>query len=109
MAYELNVWANVFMNCAAGSTRTLIAKELEIVRQDLEATKKESTNLSLRLVEALKTAEENREKADSNLTQAQNNNRQLKRANDDLKLDLQKASGTFSYVEQRVVEIPFRG
>ncbi|KOM37569.1 hypothetical protein LR48_Vigan03g095100 [Vigna angularis] len=81
MAYELT-----------GAAKSLMVEELETARQDLEAAQKENINLLLRLIETLKIAEDDCTKATTSLTQAKNTNRQLKRENDTLKLDLQKAS-----------------
>lgn len=58
--------------------------------QDLP--RKTNEDLARRLEEALKTAEDEREKATTTLNKVQNVARLLQRSNDDLKLDLQKAS-----------------
>lgn len=50
--------------------QALMVEELEKTRQDLEATQKENENLSLRLTEALKAIENDREKVATALTQA---------------------------------------
>lgn len=46
MAYELNAWASICMNYAADSTKSLLAEELDTVRQDLDAVEKKNTELS---------------------------------------------------------------
>lgn len=51
MTYELSAQANICMNYATGSTKSLVAEELDVVRQDLETTQKENTELSRRLKE----------------------------------------------------------
>lgn len=80
------------MDFAIGSVKSEMAKELETARKDLKVAQKENTKLSHHLNEALRVAEEDREKAMSALNQARTSNHQLKVANDDLKLGLQKAS-----------------
>ncbi|KOM25938.1 hypothetical protein LR48_Vigan205s007500 [Vigna angularis] len=95
MAYELNARASICMNYAAGSTKSLLSEELDIVRQELETSQKENAELSRCLEEALKAFEESREKAATALTQAQDDLRQLKRTNDDLKLNLHKATSQY--------------
>lgn len=79
------------MDYAIGSAKSLMADELETTRKDLEVAQKENIDLSRRLNEALQAAKEDQEKATTSLNQARNTNRQLKQANDDLKLGLQKA------------------
>lgn len=68
MAYELNVWANICLTYAAGSTKSLMAKELEVAQKDLEASQKENQSFSLRLAEILKAAKDDREKVTTCLT-----------------------------------------
>lgn len=94
MAYELNVWSNICMAYVAGTTKSLMAKELETVWKDLEASLKANEDLTLHLIEALKKAEDDQEKAAAALTKAQNDGRFLQRSNDDLRLDLQRATRT---------------
>lgn len=92
MAYELIARTSVCMNYVIGTTKPLLVVELEAARKDLKTTKKENVKLSYRLEKVEKTAEDDQEKAATALTKAQNANRLLKRSNDTLKLDLQKAS-----------------
>lgn len=70
----------------------MLVTELEVARKSLETTNKENTILSLRLEEATKAAEDDRTKAATALTEAQNEVNLLKRSVDTFKLDLQKAS-----------------
>ncbi|KOM29349.1 hypothetical protein LR48_Vigan647s001000 [Vigna angularis] len=95
MAYELTARANICMNYAAGSTKSLLAEELDTVRQELESSKKANVELSLRLEDALKVAEDGRVKATTALTQAQDDLRKLRRSNDDLKLELQQSASQY--------------
>lgn len=85
MAYELIARASVCMNYFAGTTKPLLVTKLEDACKDLETAKKENTTLSCRLEEIEKTAEEDRGKAATALSEAQN---LLKRSIDTLKLDL---------------------
>lgn len=74
MAYELIARASVCMNYFAGTTKPLLVAELEVARKDLETAKKENAKLSCHLEEVEKTTEDDREKAATALTEAQNDN-----------------------------------
>lgn len=65
------------MAYAVGATKSIMAKELDITRQDLKAALKENEGLSQHLEEVLKNVEDEREKAATTLTKAQNDNHLL--------------------------------
>ncbi|KOM41327.1 hypothetical protein LR48_Vigan04g152500 [Vigna angularis] len=92
LAYELNVRSNLCLAYAAGSAKSIIAEELEVARLDLEKAKKSNEDLTRRVEELQKMAEDERQKASVILAKARNAARQLQKVNDDLKSDLQKSA-----------------
>ncbi|BAT89879.1 hypothetical protein VIGAN_06099700 [Vigna angularis var. angularis] len=81
------------MAYVVGATKSIMAKELDTARQDLEASLKANEDLTRCLKEVLMNAEDEREKYATALTKAQNDNCLLQRSNDDLRLDLHRATG----------------
>lgn len=72
MAYELIARASVCLNYTAGTSMPLVFVELEKAHKELDEIKATNTNLSSRIEEITKIAEDNQLEAERKLKEAQN-------------------------------------